>query len=134
MKYEVFREMPVGTMFELSGLKFKKVEHSPRPDDEGYYNALQLDIKDGYAWVKEDNLFRVITPEDLEAEKRRRKKKKRRRRRKPKSSSKDKPGGAAQSSNKNSSRRGSSKRRSSKRRSSQRRSSNKQNRSNPNKS
>lgn len=93
MKFVVFREMPVGTMFELSGLKFKKVEHSQRPDAEGYYNALQLDIKDGYAWVKEDNLFRVITPEDLEAEKQRRKKKKRRRRRDSKSAKRAKPGG-----------------------------------------
>ena len=106
MKFEVFHEMSVGTMFELSGLKFKKVEHSPRPDGEGYYNALQLDIQDGYAWVKEDNLFRVLTPEDLKAQPEKHKKKKRRRKRKPPSAKGDKPGGSPgrQSRNKSSKR------------------------------
>ncbi|MBN2501988.1 MAG: hypothetical protein JXB38_14495 [Anaerolineales bacterium] len=131
MKYEIFREMPVGTMFELSGLKFKKVEHDQRPDGEGYYNALQLDIKDGYAWVKEDNLFRVVTQEDIEAEKRWiEKKKKKRRRRKPNA----KKGGDPDGSGKPSNNKGSSQRKSSKHRSSKRRSPNNQNRSNPNKS
>ena len=121
MKYEIFREMPIGTMFELSGLKFKKVEHDQRPDNAGYYNALQLDIEDGYAWVKEDNLFRVITPEDLEAEKQRREKKKRRRKRKPKARKGDDPDRSAKSANK----KGSPKKRSSKKGPSER-----QNRSN----
>ena len=131
MKYEIFREMPVGTMFELSGLKFKKVEHDQRPDGEGYYNALQLDIEEGYAWVKEDNLFRVITQEDIEAEKRWRekKKKKKRRRRKPNAKKGGDPGGSEKPSNNQ----GSSQRRSSKRRPSKRRPSNKQNPANPNK-
>jgi hypothetical protein len=105
MNFLIFREMPVGTIFELSGLKFEKVEHSPRPDGEGYYNALQLDIEDGYAWVKEDNLFRVLTPEEMQAQaqaqaqEQKRKKKKRRRGRDGKPGKNDKPGGDGKTEN-----------------------------------
>jgi transposase len=77
MKFMVFREMPNGTVFELSGLKFRKVELAQRPDKAGYYNAIQLGIKDGHALVKEDNSFRLLPKKELK--RRRRKKRKKRR-------------------------------------------------------
>ena len=60
-KFVPFSDMPVGTTFELSGLRMRKMEYARRPDnEEGFFNALQLGIEDGYMWVKEDNLFRVV--------------------------------------------------------------------------
>lgn len=55
-----FKDMPVGTIFELSGLKMRKMEYARRPDEEGYFNAIQLGIENGYMWVKEDNSFKVV--------------------------------------------------------------------------
>ena len=56
-----FKDMPVGTVFELSGLRMKKMEYARRPDsEEGFFNAIQLGIENGYMWVKEDNSFKVV--------------------------------------------------------------------------
>ncbi|MBN1230987.1 MAG: hypothetical protein JXA19_03875 [Anaerolineales bacterium] len=62
MKFMVFSEMPVGTIFELSGLRFRKVELTRRPDADGYYNALQVGIENGFVWVKEDRLMHIPPP------------------------------------------------------------------------
>ena len=78
MKYMIFSEIPVGTIFELSGLKFRKVEHAKRPDDKGYYNALQVGIEEGYALVKEENLFRLVPKKEMEAKKKHKRKRRRR--------------------------------------------------------
>ncbi len=60
-RFVPFKEMPVGTVFELSGLRMKKMEYARRPDiEDGFFNAIQLGIENGYMWVKEDNSFKVV--------------------------------------------------------------------------
>jgi hypothetical protein len=39
----------------------KKMEYARRPDiEDGFFNAIQLGIENGYMWVKEDNSFKVV--------------------------------------------------------------------------
>ncbi len=71
-----FKEMPVGTVFELSGLRMKKMEYARHPDsEEGFFNAIQLGIENGYMWVKEDNSFRVVPANPRRSNNRNRRKK-----------------------------------------------------------
>ena len=91
-RFVPFKEMPVGTVFELSGLRMRKMEYARRPDgEEGYFNALQLGIEEGYMWVKEDNMFKVVPANPRKNNNRNRRKKNNRNRNRNRSNTNNNP-------------------------------------------